>query len=397
MRRRAKLILIFWMLMGAGIALILRGYTGWIARSPESYTTSSLAGARKYTGDPLETLARLQKEHRLVDVHEHIESIAEAPRYIEAMDRLGIGKMLLMGSSMFTLTLDDRLGFTRYDRNNDQLMDVVERYPDRFEAWPTIDPLDDDKLEKFKRYVERGATGLKLYSGHGYINKLTGKYMFHPMAMDDPRMFPVYEYCQENFIPVCIHVQPSPLKAPGFAQEFVEVLKKFPDLKIDCPHFMLSSNLDLRLRELLDTFPNLYSDVGVGDSFVKDRLVAISNRPAKYRDIFHAYPDRFMFSADLVLTNHEFKNVQWIVDQHQAYLDMLTKKTYTTRFVPGQKLNGLALPGELVERILCQNYEEFVAKRPRGTVITREISWSKMGRDAFKDRKPGGALPPLRK
>ena len=387
-----------WWLIAAVAALLAVVYlAGHIPKLSESDDTKPPAqstqsrrvytyDSSKYAGDPLETLATLQAERRLIDVHEHIESIEEAPRFLAVMDRLGFDKLMLMGSSKFTLTLDHRVGFVDHDWNNEQLMQIAERYPGRFEAWPTVDPLDPDKLEKFRTLVERGATGLKLYIGHGLVNKYGGQYVFHTTAM----------VCMSDTTTLA-YVKPSPKLAPGFAEEFVAVLDRFPDMKVDCPHYMLSSNLDSRLREFLDTYPNLYSDIGVGDSFVKACVKRVSNNPEKFRDIFFTYPDRFMFCADLVVTRHAFKSEKWIADEFQTYLDMLTKETYTTPVAPGVELNGLALPGELLERILCLNYHDFVAKKPVGTKITREIDWSKMGKNALTGRKPGEALPPLPK
>ena len=339
-------------------------------------------------------LQAIQAERRIIDVHEHIGTLAEAPIYLDIMDELGIGKMCLMGSSRFTLTLNEGFGFTEYDQNNEELLKIVEAYPGRFEAWVTVDPRDPGKLDKFKDFVRRGATGLKLYSGHGYVTK-KNTYMFHELAMDDPGMLPVYAYCEEHFIPVCIHVNPYKGK-PGFAEEFVAVLTQFPDMKVDCPHFMLSSIQSSRLREFLDTFPNLYTDVSFGDFFVKPGLTRISKNPPKFRQIFADYPDRIMYASDLVLIKGPRQTRAWVREQLQSYLDMLTQETYTTTAIPGQTLQGLALPDYIVERVLFKNYEEFTAKRPRGTEITREIDWSRMNVTPLK-REPGQAFPPLPK
>ena len=155
-------------------------------------------------------LMRLQAERHIIDVHEHIQSLAQAPILVAAMDALGIGKTVLMGSSWFTITLDPAVGFTRYDENDEELMRICEKYPGRFEAWPTIDPRDPKHLDKFKELVKRGAVGLKLYLGHGYVDKSKNEYLFHTMAMDDPSLEPLYRYCQESFVPVCLHVNPGP-------------------------------------------------------------------------------------------------------------------------------------------------------------------------------------------
>jgi predicted TIM-barrel fold metal-dependent hydrolase len=340
--------------------------------------------------------ATVYQPTRIIDVHEHIKALKNAPTLLAAMDDMKIEKTLLMGSSIFTLTLKEDLGFSLCDENNEELLRICQQYPGRFEAWPTMDPRDPQKLDKFKDYVKRGATGLKLYLGHGYVTRKTGEFMFHPVAMDDPGMLPVYAYCAENFIPVCLHVNPSPKATPGFAEEFVAVLEQFPDLKLVCPHFMLSSIADNRLRELLETFPNLYTDVSFGnDKFLIEGLNRISKSPKKFRGIFAKYPGRFMFAADLVVTDETVKTREWIRDRFQAYVDMLTKETYTTSAIPGVELNGCHLPPDIVDRILYRNYLDFAASKPKGTVLNKKLDWGRMGFQPVR-RMPGEAAKPIK-
>lgn len=339
----------------------------------------------------LATLERIQRENRIINVHEHIQSVNELPRLLEAKERNGIGHTVLVGSSWFTITLNPAVGFTRYDWNNDQLVEIRDLHPDKFEAWPTIDPRDPDKLTKIQDLVERGASGVKLYLGHGFT--FQDEYMFHVMALDDPTMYEFYAWCEENFIPLNFHVNPGPT-TPGFAQEFIAVLTDFPDLKINCPHFMLSSIRDSRLREFLLTFPNLYSDISFGhDDFLTAGLRRISRDPAKFRRIFREFPDRFLYGTDLVMTEVAFKDPDWFTERAQAYLDMLTREIYSTPVIPGVTLNGLTLEPELIENILYKNYERFRDARPKGTKITREINWSALGVE-YMDREPGQAFPP---
>jgi len=314
-----------------------------------------------------------------INIHEHIQSEAEVPKLLAVMDDLGIERTVLVGSSWFTITLNEDVGFTRYDENNEALLRIVEQFPTRFEAWPTVDPEDPDMLPKFESLVDRGATGLKLYLGHGFKAKKTGEYFFHTRPLDDPAMLPLYAYCEERFIPICFHVNPGP-KTPGFAEEFIAVLTQFPDLKVICPHFMLSSIKDSRLREFLDTFPNLYSDISFGhDTYLRAGLKRISRDPDKFRGLFMAYPDRFMFGTDCVITDYVVKDGAWIRARYQSYLDMLGKETYRTSVLPGQTLRGLNLPPDLLDRILRDNFLAFTAKKPAETQITRQIDWSQMG------------------
>ena len=329
----------------------------------------------------------------IIDTHEHIQSAAQAPLLIAAMDALGIQKTILLGSSAFTLTQNPDLGFTGYDENNEELLKICQEYPGRFEAWVTLNPKDPNHLEKFKDYVKRGATGLKLYLGHGYVIPKTGQYLFHLMAMDDPALAPLYAYCRDNFIPVSMHVNPGP-QTPGFADEFVSFLTQYPDLKVIAPHFILSSIKETRMEELLDTFPNLYTDISFGhDEFLRPGLRRIARDPEKYRALIAKYPNRFLFSADLTITNAEGRDKQWIQDRLSAYIDMLSKKTYTTSLLPDEPLNGLELSGEALNAVLFNNYTVLMATRPSKTQITRTINWDRMG-VAHTTRKPGEMIPP---
>jgi len=344
-----------------------------------------------YEETPEEALQRVIALKRTVNTHEHVQGESVVKDLLTMMDTNGIKTSCLMGSSRFTLTLNESVGFTDYDANNEALLKIAQDMPDRFEAYPTIDPLDPEKLEKIRSLHERGSTGVKLYTGHGYKRRDNGNYMFHTMALDDPSMFPFYEYCEKNFVPLCLHVNPY-LK--GFAQELIHVLESFPNMKVNCPHFVLSSIKETRLMELFDTFPNIYSDISFGhDDFLTEGLKRISRDPAKFKALFNRYPNRFFFGTDLVLTDYENKTPEWMQVRVQAYYDVLTKATYTTSLLPGETLTGLEFRGPLLDNILYKNYEDFLALKPVDTKITRKVDWKRMGVTPV-DRVPGQTFPP---
>lgn len=393
--RKSRYGIVSWVLL-LGITILLgRVVTvevpNYIKHHRELSASSSVETPKIDAPQSALSLAEIQEQRLIIDVHEHIDTVKEAPIYLDVMNELGISKKVLMGSSKFTLTIDEKYGFTEIEANNDELLRIVEKHPGRFEAWPTMDPLAPDKLDKFKALIARGATGLKLYIGHGFVTKQR-EYMFHTVAIDDPGMIPVYAYCEENYIPVCMHVNPSGV-TPGFAQELIAVLTAHPDMKIVVPHYMLSSIASDRLREFLDTFPNLNTDISFGDFFVADGLKRISRSPDKFRALFNDYATRIMYATDQVLIDSPIQTREWVRNQHQAYLDMLSKERYTSPSVPGEELRGLALPNHILERVLYKNYLDFAAARPKGTVITRQINWDKMNQKHL-DRLPGQAFPP---
>jgi len=337
------------------------------------------------------TIRRLVEEKRIINVHEHVQGEENTEKLLSEMDALGFGKTVLLGSPWFTIALYERAGFTRYDDNNAAIVAMAKAHPDRFEAWPTVNPLDADKVSKIEALVAQGATGVKLYLGHGYTTTRRNEYVFHPIAMDDPGMYSLYAYLAEHHLPVCFHVNPA---KPGFLDEFITVLKKYPDLKVNTPHYMLSSMAHSRLKEMLRTFPNLYVDISFGhDDYLKTGLERVSGNTAAFRALFEAYPDRFLFGTDYVVTTLRPQPHDWYQIRTDAYLDMLSKDEYITDLMPGRTLRGLALPGELLEKILYKNFEAFMALKPSGTVLARTPSMSEL-RTRPVDRAPGEALPP---
>jgi len=340
--------------------------------------------------DSAATIRRLVDEKRIINVHEHVQGEENTGTLLEEMDALGIGKTVLVGSPWFTISLYERAGFTRYDENNAAILAMAKAHPGRFEAWPTVDPTDPAKLDKVKAMVGEGATGVKLYLGHGYTSR-ENRYIFHSVAMDDPGMTSLYDYLADNHIPICYHVNPA---KPGFLDEFVQVLKAHPDLKVNTPHYFMSSMVHARIREMLRTFPNLFIDISFGhDDYLNSGLQRVSADRDAFRALFQEFPDRFMFGTDYVVTTLRPKTQEWYRVRTQAYLDMLSTEQYTTPLLPDRPLRGLALPPELLENILYRNFERFQDLKPEGTRIDRPLDWSQM-RVRMHTRSPGQALPP---
>jgi predicted TIM-barrel fold metal-dependent hydrolase len=297
----------------------------------------------------------------IVNVHEHIASAEQAAILLGVMDAVGIESTVLLGSSLFTLTLDYRFGFTGYDENNEELLRVHRRAPDRFEAWPTLRPDDPDKLQKLESMHARGASGVKLFIGHGYIPPDSESFLFHTMPIDDDRMSPVYDYCSRHRLPICLHVNPS-ASSGRFLVEFQHTLREFPDLHVIAPHWALSSIRIGRLAGLLEEFPNLMTDISFGhDTYLAEGLRRISANPEKYRNFIADFSDRLLFGTDLVLTAEPRKSAAWITSRTSDYIHMLTEARFASDVLPGEELSGLALELGQVVQILSGNYKAFRA------------------------------------
>ncbi len=257
---------------------------------------------------------------KIINAHEHVQSFSNIPLLLKVMEDCQIDKMILLGTSKYTFFLNPKYGFSEYDKNNEEIINISKKYPDKFIALGTIDPRDEDKLEKLKKFIAAGAKGVKLYNGHGYFYD-----HYFNLPLDDPEMMEVYEYCEAEGIPILYHINSG-----RFLDQMERILQAFPDLVIVAPHFILtSSNLTL-LSRLLDTYPNLYTDISFGHpDFQVAGFKRISYNAVAFREFMQKYRERINFGTDIVITSYRAKSRSYIDDVILSYFDMLEKEEFT--------------------------------------------------------------------
>ncbi|HXV28211.1 MAG TPA: amidohydrolase family protein [bacterium] len=311
------------------------------------FTASLLLGLFVFLLSPASARSggRRSPQFKIMNAHEHIQSLQEVPKFLEAMDRNDIMTTVILGSSESTFVMG-RKRFKKWEENNLEILKIAKAYPGRFIAFPTLDVEDPGKLEKLKSYLNMGGRGLKLYSGNTF---------FHTRPLDDPSMMPVYEYCEKNGVPILFHVNPG-----YFQKEFELVLKQFPGLKVICPHYCLSTIKSERFEYLMETYPGLYTDTSFGYmDFLTAAIKRFSKNPEKFRNLATKYQDRILFGTDVVVTNESAKTVDWLTQVVRVYRDMLEKKTYTFFALPGETFNGLNLDPKILRKIYRDNYIRF--------------------------------------
>jgi len=256
----------------------------------------------------------------IINAHEHVQGIENLPLLREAMEDCQVEKMVMLGTSDFTFYLDPDYGFTGYDENNDFIVKMSQEYPDEFAALVTMDPRDEDKLEKLKKYMVDGAEGVKLYNGHGNFYDL-----YFNMPLDDPGMMEVYAYCEQENIPILYHINSG-----RFLAEMEHILQEFPDLVMVVPHFMLSSSNLTRLTRLMQEYPQLFTDISFGHpDFLVAGFKRISNNFVAFQEFMTTYRDRITYGTDLVVTTYKEKTRAYIDDVHLAYMDLLERDEFT--------------------------------------------------------------------
>jgi predicted TIM-barrel fold metal-dependent hydrolase len=168
-----------------------------------------------------------------IDIHPHIisDDLARYPRVplfgvqsdwsrdrpvtidglIAAMDEAGVQKAAIVQSS------------TCYGFDLSYLVDSIARYPGRFTAVGSIDVSAPDATATLEKWVKRGVTGLRLFTGGSTA-------AFDPSSLDDPRSFPTWSACAELGLSMAIQTDPA-----GLAQ-VAGLAKRFPKVRIVLDH-----------------------------------------------------------------------------------------------------------------------------------------------------------------
>lgn len=243
--------------------------------------------------------------------------------------------------------------FVRQVEDLAQLTKEVNKEGERIIPFLGIDPRRPDLLDMVKCCIEeKGYKGLKLYPGLGFFPH-------------DKKLYPVYEYAEKYQIPITTHCipknknhfryRPTPemielaktiknyndkyrSKPYHFAQYlnhpfwYSELLKDFPNLKINLAHFGGNEEwdkyLDLpnddadrndnwysQIRQLLKDYPNVYSDISftVYDNNLYPLLKNLINSVYKDPKIY-SLREKILFGTDFYMLQKDYKERRFGMD-----------------------------------------------------------------------------------
>lgn len=291
-----------WVLLPIGV-LIFLGITYWIIGLIQYRL--NVMDVEEY--DPISTL--VVPEHPLtrakfpfIDVHNHqwIMPIQDLEDLVAEMDSLNMGVMVNLSGfrgKILEWSLDN----------------VAENYPERFVVFLNLnfENLDDpgwpeEPLMMLEEGVKQGVKGLKVYKELGLNDQDNDG---NRIAVNDPRLDPIWAKCGELRIPVLIHSgeprsfwEPkdkynerwlelkqfpsryrNPEKLPSFDSIMAEqhaVFRKHPNTKFINAHLGWYGNDLKKLGELMDEFPNMYTEIGAV-------LAELGRQPKAARAFFH--------------------------------------------------------------------------------------------------------------
>ncbi len=312
-------------------------------------------------------------EHRVtrakfpfIDIHNHQFDMSPGrlKDLVAKMDQLNMAVMINLSGR----------GRGSADHLQKGFENIQATYPDRFVNFTNVNFDDMDHRDWTKRTVRqleedvklRGAKGLKIYKSLGMF---TQDSKGNRISIDDVRIDPVWAKCGELGIPVLIHAadppqfwQPidnknerwlelklhpgrrhdtDPVKWETIIAEQHNVFRKHPKTKFINAHLgWFGSNL-AKLGELMETFPNMYTEIGAV-------IAELGRQPRAAKAFLTKYQDRVLFGKD-----------SWVPEEYETYFRVLETEDeyfpYHKRYHAFWRMYGIGLPDDVLKKIYYKN------------------------------------------
>lgn len=307
---------------------------------------------------------KIQKaKYPFIDVHNHQFDmpLKNLSKLTAEMDRLNMAFMINL-SGFRGLYLQK------------SLENIQKTAPNRFGLFLNIDfeAIDEEgfavaQVELIRQAVKQGVMGLKVYKSLGLTDK---DQKGERIAINDPRLDPIWKACGDNNIPVLIHSgepasfwepkdkynerwlelrqKPGRYRDPATNPSFEEVLteqhhvfRKHPNTTFINAHLGWMGNDLERLGKHLDRYPNVFTEIGAV-------LAELGRQPKRARQFFVEYQDRILFGKDAYKVS-EYYTYFRVLETEDEYFDYYRKRH------AHWKMYGLALPDSILKKLYYQN------------------------------------------
>ena len=235
--------------------------------------------------------------------------------------------------------------------------------------WENID--SDTFLEnniKILRDAKKdGAIGLKVYKSLGLTDKDSNG---NRIAVNDPRIDPIWEECGKLGFPVLIHSadpasfwkpkdknnerwlelkqKPNRYRNPALFPSFESIIaeqhnvfEKHPKTTFINAHLgWMGNDLD-RLSSHLDKYPNVVTEIGAV-------LAELGRQPKRARKFFIDHQDKILFGKD-AYNQQEYYTYFRVLETEDEYFDYYRKRHAFW------KMYGLGLPDSILKKVYYKN------------------------------------------
>lgn len=308
----------------------------------------------------------------VIDIHNHLGRLANTEKYLLEMDKAGV---------VTAISLD---GHSKNFAYREHIANAKSASGDRIlvffaPEWDKIDEPDfgANEAKKLEEAVQLGARGVKVYKSLGLtVKDKTGKVV----AVNDPRLDPVWEKCGELGVPVLMHVSDPkafftpvdqynerydelgahpewsyygdryPDKEEILAQRN-DVLRRHPKTIFIGAHV---ANLPEDLAQVgawLDEFPNLYVEIGA-------RISELGRQPFSARKFMIRYQNRVLFGTDTSPDYNAYQIYYRFLETADEYFDPAGGHHMQGRWM----IYGLDLPGKVLKKIYNKNAKKILSR-----------------------------------
>ena len=298
-----------------------------------------------------------------IDVHNHQFSMPsmDLSTLTKEMDKMNMAVMVnLSGESG--------------NRIVQSVKNIKDHFPKRFIVFANIEfngigeeGWTEKAAKQLEEDVKNGANGLKIYKSLGFsVKDKDGKLV----AIDDPRLDPIWEKAGELKIPVIIHsADPKPFwdpideknerwmelathpgrkrsdTDPAPWQQLIDeqhrMFKKHPNTTFIAAHFGWYANDLGKLSQLMDEIPNMCVEFGAV-------IAELGRQPKAAKKFFEKYQDRILFGKD-----------SWVPEEYTTYFRVLETEDeyfpYHKKYHAFWAMYGMSLPDTILKKIYYKN------------------------------------------
>jgi hypothetical protein len=215
-----------------------------------------------------------------------------ATQIVNSMDDQGIDKSVVFGFPWKTKET--------FQVQNDYIMEVVARYPDRLIGLCCFDPSHREAAPETERCIKGGLSGI-------------GEIAFYESGIDDgalDNLSPLMEICRDRDLPFLIHTNEPvghiyPGKTPNTLKQIYDLIKRFPKNKIVLAHWGGGIFFfNLLKKDVKEHLENVYFDTAASPFLYDSRIYRYAKEIAGL--------DKILFGSDFPLLKPEryFKELE---------------------------------------------------------------------------------------
>ncbi len=327
--------------------------------------------------DPISTLK--VPEHKLgrakfpfIDVHNHQYNMAnqDLKGLVAEMDKLNMGVLV---------NLSGRGWAQSWDEGTKNIMGAIqnikEKQPSRIGIFTNVEFKEvgsagwsERAAKQIEDDVKNGAQGLKIYKNLGFnsIKDINGK----RVAVNDPRLDPIWAKCAQLKIPVIIHTADpksfwdpldrynerwlelkthagrkrelnDPVPFDSLMKEQHAVFKKHPNTTFINAHMGWYANDLQKLDSLMTALPNMYVEIGAV-------IAELGRQPRASRQFFEKWQDKILFGKD-----------SWVPAEYATYFRVLETNDeyfpYHKKYHAFWRMYGMGLPDSILKKVYYKN------------------------------------------